>query len=204
VTRFWLIRHGEPDTETRNRCYGALDIGLSEEGRRQMARVARHLATEPLGAIYTSPRNRALESASILASSYSCLVEMAPDLREIDFGDFEGLTYDEIALRYPDLYRQWMETPTAIRFPNGESFAEVRLRATRAFEEIRRKHQEQTVALVSHGGVIRIILAHALQMPHHCIFRLAQHHAAMNLLTYMCESPCVELLNGLPAVPKDT
>jgi alpha-ribazole phosphatase/probable phosphoglycerate mutase len=112
-------------------------------------------------------------------------------LREIDFGDFEGLAYDEIAARYPDLYRQWMETPTEIQFPNGESFSAMRSRVLRSFDTIQREREGQTVAIVSHGGVNRILLARALQMPDNCIFRLAQDYAAINLL---------ELVDGLPSV----
>src|ERR1019366_7090512 len=119
TTRIWLIRHGEPAEEARQRCYGSLDVRLSEAGRRQIGRVAEYFATEAMAAVYASPLSRTLESAQILASAGERHLEIAEGLREIDFGDFEGLTYDEIAARHPDLYRQWMETPTQIRFPNG-------------------------------------------------------------------------------------
>ena len=131
MTRLWLIRHGEPAEEARHRCYGSLDVGLSEKGRAQMAEIAQYLKTESVTAIYTSPRSRALESAQILAAVPSCPIEIMADLREMDFGEFEGLPYDEIAARYPDIYRQWMETPTEVRFPNGEIFSEMRDRVLR-------------------------------------------------------------------------
>ncbi len=125
MTRFWLIRHGEPAEEVRNRCYGALDVGLSATGRAQMAQAADYLKAEPITAIYASPRARALESARILASVQPCPIrpcpiEVAEDLREIDFGDFEGLLFDEIAARYPELYSVNGWNPlTEVRFPNG-------------------------------------------------------------------------------------
>jgi alpha-ribazole phosphatase len=195
MTRLWLIRHGEPSAESRHRCYGALDVGLSEQGRVQMADVAAYLRGEHLAAVYASPLSRALESAKILAAGHACLVEVIPDLREIDFGDFEGLAYDEIAARYPDLYRQWMGTPTAIEFPNGEAFATMRARVLRAVEAIVRSRAGQTAAIVSHGGVNRILIAEALQMPEQCLFRVAQEHAAINLLSFSDGSPLVQLLN---------
>jgi len=160
-----------------------------------MALVAEYLKSEPVGAIYASPRSRALESARILGAVASCPIEVVEDLREIGFGDFEGLAYDEIAARYPHLYRQWMETPTEIQFPNGESFSEMRLRVLRAFDKIEREREGQTVAIVSHGGVNRILLARALQMPDNCIFRLAQNYAAINLLELADGLPSVQLLN---------
>jgi alpha-ribazole phosphatase len=195
MTRVWLIRHGEPAEESKNRCYGSLDIGLSEKGRRQMKEVSGHLKNEAASAIYTSPSSRARESASILTSSQSCSIEIVADFREMDFGAFEGLTYDEIAARYPDLYRQWMETPTEIRFPNGETFTEMRTRVLRAFEEILSEREGQTVMIVSHGGVNRILIAWALQMPGSNIFRLAQDYAAMNLISFAGQTPCVQFLN---------
>lgn len=195
MTRLWLIRHGEPVAEAKGRCYGALDVGLSERGRSQMAQVAEYLRAEPIAAIYSSPRSRALESARLLASAHVCSIEIVQDLREIDFGDFEGLTYDEIAARYPDLYRRWMDNPTEVRFPNGEGFAEMRPRVLRAMDAIRIEREGQTAAIVSHGGVNRIVIAQALQMPDHALFRLAQDHAAINLLSFMNASPSVQLLN---------
>jgi alpha-ribazole phosphatase len=196
MTRFWLLRHGEPAEDSRQRCYGSLDVGLSANGRVQMARVAESLATEQFSAIYTSPRSRAAESAAIVARG--CRVEIVPEFREIDFGDFEGLAYDEIAERYPDLYREWMEHPTEVRFPNGESFSAMKSRVLAAFARIRNVHEGQTVAIVSHGGVNRVLIAWALQMPDEGIFRIAQDHAAANLLVFFDETPSVRLLNRTP------
>jgi broad specificity phosphatase PhoE len=185
MTRLWLIRHGEP--------LAGLNAGLSGKGQAQMAQVAEDLRAEPIAAIYTSPQLRALESTRILAGGLP--FEVVADLREIDFGDFEGLAYDEIAARYPNLYRQWMETPTEVRFPNGETFSEMRVRVLRAFDAIRRERAGQTAVIVSHGGVNRILIAWALEMPDHCLFRLAQDYAAMNLLALIGEFPSVQLLN---------
>jgi broad specificity phosphatase PhoE len=88
-----------------------------------------------------------------------------------------------------------MENPTEVLFPNGESFPEMRDRVLRAFDAIERKHVGQTVALVTHGGVNRILLANNLQIPDNCIFRLAQDYAAINLIEFMQGSPVVRLLN---------
>ncbi|MCU1257266.1 MAG: Alpha-ribazole-5-phosphate phosphatase [Bryobacterales bacterium] len=195
MTRVWLIRHGEPAAEATHRCYGSLDVGLSKKGQEQMEHVAEYLRSEPIACIYSSPRSRAQQGARTLAFSVLRPVEVVEDLREIDFGDFEGLSYDEIGVRYPDLYRKWMEEPTEVLFPNGESFPDMRTRVLKAFEAIQRKHDGQTIAVVSHGGVNRILLAGALQIPDKCIFRLAQDYAAINLLAFMHGLPVVQLLN---------
>jgi alpha-ribazole phosphatase len=192
--RVWLVRHGEP-AGVRGRCYGKLDVGLSEAGLAQMERTAECLRPEKLEAIYASPRVRTVESARVVAGFHECSYREDARLREIDFGDFEGLTYDEIAARYPALYRQWMESPTEVQFPNGESFAAMRVRVLESFKAIHARHEGQTVAIVTHGGVIRILLAWVLQMPDGCLFRLAQDYAAMNLLAIMDGVPMVQMMN---------
>jgi broad specificity phosphatase PhoE len=105
-------------------------------------------------------------------------------LREIDFGAFEGLTYEEIATRYPRTYDRWMTRPTDVRFPDGESFATMSARVSEALEQIRRRHSGETVVTVSHGGVNRVALAHALHLDPRRIFRLAQAYACVNVIDY--------------------
>lgn len=195
MTRVWLVRHGALVEEARNRCYGALDFALSETGRAQMARAAEYLASEPLTAIYTSSLSRAIESARIIAAPKSTPIHADADLREMNFGDLEGLTYAEIATRHPDIYRQWMDAPTKVLFPNGESFGEMRARVLRAFAAIQAESEGQSVAVVTHGGVIRILIAWALKMPDNCLFRLAQDRGAISLLTITDGFPIVQLLN---------
>jgi alpha-ribazole phosphatase len=195
MTRFWLVRHGEPVEEVRNRCYGSLDARLSENGRAQMRQVAEGLRSEHLAEIYASPHCRALESAHIIGAAACCAIRIVADFREIDFGDFEGLSYDQIAALYPELYARWMETPTEVRFPNGETFSEMRIRVLNAFHSIHREREDQTVGIVSHGGVNRIVLGWALQMPDECLFRLAQDYGAINLLSFVDNVPSVQLVN---------
>jgi alpha-ribazole phosphatase/probable phosphoglycerate mutase len=113
----------------------------------------------------------------------------------MDFGNLEGLAYDDIAARYPDVYAQWMQAPAQVRFPNGESLSDLRARVLQAFHAIRQEREGETVALLSHGGVNRILLAWALEIPDGCLFRLAQDYAAMNLLTFSHDSATVELMN---------
>jgi alpha-ribazole phosphatase/probable phosphoglycerate mutase len=196
TTRFWLIRHGETEEWTRGRCYGSLDVGLSPNGRLQIARVAQTLKREPIAVVFSSPLHRALESACAIATECSCPCEVLPALREIDFGDFEGIPYDEIAARYPAEYRCWMQEPAKVAFPNGESFSLLRARVLDAFMGIAEQRAGQTVAIVSHGGAIRALIAWALQIPDDCVFRVAQEAGAINLLVLTEGTPSVQLLNA--------
>jgi len=199
----WLLRHGEPVAETRGLCYGTLDIELSAEGVRQAKLASVVLRSQPLAAIYSSPRRRCLAGARILARERTCPVETIDALGEIDFGEFEGQSYDEIAAEYPGLYREWMERPTEFHFPGGESFEQMWERVTNTGRFLRDRHigksmVGESIAIVTHGGVIRILLAEALELPRRNIFRIDQCYGAINRIKYCDETAVVELVNLRP------
>jgi alpha-ribazole phosphatase/probable phosphoglycerate mutase len=196
VTEVWLIRHGETAAEYRGRCYGSSDVELSETGIRQMQAVAAALTDARLSAVYCSPRTRCRTGAQLIAAVHACPVRAVSALRELDFGEFEGRTYDEIASTHPDIYKQWMQTPTEVRFPGGEGFAEMRDRVLAVMEQLRRQNTASSFAVVAHGGVNRIVLADALGIPAAKIFRIGQKYAAMNLVQYYEEQPIVQLVNA--------
>lgn len=195
TNRVILIRHGEPETSAKGRCYGKLDVGLSVNGRRQIERTTRLLERFTLAAVYSSPRVRATESAKIIAEKNNLIIETREDFAEIDFGDFEGLEYQTVERRFPEIYRQWMNEPTTVEFPNGESFARMQTRVLCAANELKLRHVNKTFAVVSHGGANRIVLAHALGMRNADIFRLAQDFAAANAIDFYGEFPVVKMLN---------
>ena len=105
TTRIWLIRHGEPSPESRGRCYGRMNVGLSAEGKRQMLAVSSRLRDEPISAIYASPRSRTIESAEILQQDRSCPITIEGGFCEIDFGDFEGKPYEILLSPGSGIYR---------------------------------------------------------------------------------------------------
>jgi alpha-ribazole phosphatase len=196
ATRLILVRHGEPEEAARGRCYGKLDVGLSDAGRDQIERVSRALASSDVAVVYASPRQRAVESARIVARPHGVAPVIVDDLGEIDFGLFEGLAYDEAALAYPEIYRTWMERPTEVAFPGGESFARMRERVARAVLALRNAHRRQTVAVVSHGGTNRVALAEALNLASADVFRFDQSFASVNIVDYFDDTPLVRLING--------
>lgn len=195
-TVLWLLRHPEPEASARGRCYGSLDVALSDLGIRQAQSVAKSLATEPLAAIYSSPRKRCMQAASVLGANRDCAVETVNALCELDFGEFEGRSYEEIATLYPDVYWQWMERPTETHFPGGEAFTEMCSRVLGAARELRSRHAGQSIAIMTHGGVNRIILADALGMEASEIFRIGQRYGAVNAIRYFEQTPTIELVNA--------
>jgi alpha-ribazole phosphatase/probable phosphoglycerate mutase len=193
VSTLVLVRHAEPVDDMRGRCYGSLDVPLSERGVAQVQSLVARLS-DPYEVVVTSPRTRAAETAAPLAAARDVPLHVDERLREIDFGAFEGQTYEEIERTEPELFRRWMETPTEVRFPGGESYADVRERALAAYAEIRTTHG--CAVVVAHGGVIRAGLAAWLGMPDDRIFRLAQRHCGVSVVDWVDETPIVRLLNG--------
>jgi alpha-ribazole phosphatase/probable phosphoglycerate mutase len=194
-TVLWLIRHPEPDEAVRGTCYGSLDVPLSPHGIEHAQSIARWLASHRLDAVYTSPSKRCIDTARCIAVNRSCGVEPADGLRELDFGEFEGRRYDEIAELHPDLYRDWMEDPTRVQFPGGENFQEMATRVIAAAHALVSRHSGQQILFVSHGGPNRIILAEVLGVPSNNLFRIAQRYGAINCIRYNGNLPAVELMN---------
>ena len=121
--RLVLVRHAEAEESARGRCYGSLDVGLSANGCAQCEQLAAALAGEPIAAVVSSPRVRATATAAAIARPHGLEATVDPNLRELDFGELEGRSYDEIAASLPELYAEWMTRPTRVRFPGGRATA---------------------------------------------------------------------------------
>ena len=199
MTRVVLVRHAEPDEDARGRCYGRLDVGLSQAGLASARHLAESLGAVEFEAVYVSPRLRAVQTAAALG----VMPTVDDRLRELDFGELEGRTYDEIEREQPELFRRWMDTPTLVRFPGGESYAELRDRVAAAVRDIVAAN-DRTVALVSHGGVIRAALAASLGLPDERAFALDVGYARVSVVDWFDGTAVVRLVNGVSAdIPAD-
>lgn len=196
ATQVILVRHTEPEAAARGRCYGRLDVDLSDAGRRHAEGLGTALASFGVGALFSSPQRRALETARFIGARLDLEPTEHPELAEIDFGEFEGRRYEEIAASEPALYRAWMDTPTAVRFPGGESFTDLRARVLPAVAEIRAAHAGSVVVLVAHGGVIRAVLAAALALPDDEIFGLPQDYGGVSIVDFSAAGAAVRAVNA--------
>lgn len=194
VTRLVLCRHAE--TDARGRVCGSLDAELSETGRGQAALLARTLEREPVAAVYASPLRRALETAWPVAAAHGLEPVAVDGLREVDFGELEGLTFAEAEAAAPEVYAAWMRDPATVVFPSGGSFADVAARAAAAIDGIRAGNGGETVVVVAHGGPLRAILAACLGLPGGAAFRLDQRPCAVNVVDWHGDEPLVRVLNA--------
>jgi alpha-ribazole phosphatase len=193
ATRLLLVRHAEPDESMRGRCYGRLDVELSPAGMRHAAAIGEALRAQDVAAVYSSPLRRAVDTARPLAAQHGLDPIAREGLRELDFGELEGLRYDEIVLKHADLYRSWMEDPSSVSFPGGEALADLRARALAEVAEIRARHDAQTAAVVAHGGVVRVVLADALELPDRAFFRLDQPYGALSVVDWIEGVPVIRV-----------
>ena len=195
--RILLLRHGETDASSRGRCYGKLDVPLSEEGRQQVERAATLLHTLSPDAIVSSPRTRALDSAGIVAKRCQLSVQTEERFAELDFGDFEGKRYEDVEREDPDFYTRWMASPTEVSFPNGESYSRMAQRVVAAYQQRVQNAASHKVLLVAHGGVNRIILSDVLDLDPAHVFRLEQSYAGISIIDYYDTTPVLRVMNVL-------
>jgi broad specificity phosphatase PhoE len=158
VTELLLVRHGETDWNAERRFQGHADQPLNETGRAQARALADELAAEEIDAVYTSDLARARETAEIIAGALGVEVVPSRELREIDVGDWQGLSWPEIEDRFPDGARRWHEDGHG--WTGGETYVELAGRVVAALERIAAEHPEGRVLVVCHGGTTRAVRAH--------------------------------------------
>lgn len=181
-TKVVLVRHGETEWNRVERFRGLTDIELNETGRRQAWAVAQRLSGWQIGAIYSSPLKRALHTAQPIAEARGLEVTTLPGIADVDYGLWAGLSAEEARAQYPEVYETWVHTPLLARFPQGESLRQVQDRAWSALEEISSAHQGQTILLVSHVVVNRVLICSALELGGDAFWRIGQDITAINVL----------------------
>lgn len=160
-----LVRHGETPWNREGRFQGQDEVGLSRRGVAQSRRVAKALASMRPTALYSSPLARTMETACELSRQLSLPIIQVEELQEVNLGELEGITNQEMQARYPQIHALWRHDPSQVLFPGGESLPKLQERAWRAIEEIERSHSDDVVIVVSHNFAIRTIVFRLLDIP---------------------------------------
>lgn len=184
MTRLFLVRHGETEWNKTLRYQGHMDIPLSEVGLAQAEKLALRLSKEKLDAVYSSDLSRALETARAAAKYHNVSVDVIPELRETNFGRWEGLTYKEIKQQFPEIADGWRVNPRDIKAPDGESLGEVSERCFIGLDKILTDNPGRNVLLVAHGGIIRIIVAKVLGIDINDYWKIKQTNVALNIIEF--------------------
>lgn len=195
MTRLIVVRHGQTLWNLERKYQGHSDIALTDKGIKQAEAVAARLAEEKIDAVYASDLSRAFKTAACIADKHGLTVQVVPALREIKFGDWEGLTYEQISEQWPGLLGKLWTTPDELQIPGGESFQQLKERAYAAIEKIVAAHPDQTVIVVAHGGTIGTILCAMLDIHLNHVWSIRQDNTAVNIIEYYEGRPTITLLN---------
>lgn len=198
MVKLILVRHGETAWNKQGRFQGQSDVPLSEAGIKQAEQLAKFFPLEHLNAIYASDLKRAHLTALKVAERFSLPVHTEKAFREMNFGVWEGLTYEEIASRWQDAVENFFQRPDLLEVPQGESFAELQARAVKRVQEIVAAHEGASahVAIFAHGAVIRALLAYFLHMPLRYLWSIRQYNTAVNIVRIDDGHPTIELVNS--------
>ncbi|WP_043614725.1 bifunctional RNase H/acid phosphatase [Nonomuraea candida] len=192
ATSLLLLRHGETELSLERRFSGVGDAELTANGLAQASAAAERLSREPyrLDVIVTSPLKRARQTAEAVARRTGLDVEVAEDLREIDFGAWEGHTFTEVQRRWPAELSAWLADPD-VAPSGGESFATAARRVGAARERLVERYEGKTVLAVSHVTPIKLLLTDALLAPLAALYRMHLDVACLSLVEYYADGPAV-------------
>ncbi len=195
-TRIYLFRHGETANAHEVCLNGHYDVDLSERGLEQSRLIAESLKKHPIRAVYSSDLQRTAKGAALIAEAHGLQPVAFPELRELSFGHWEGMSLKDLESKHPGEMDKRIKQTEIFRADGGETFSELQARVLPRFSEIVDRHPGETIALLCHGGVNRVILSHVMGFPISKIFSIAQEYAAVNIIQYYRDQVVVELMNG--------
>ena len=181
MTRFILVRHGQTEWNRFQRFRGRVDIDLDETGLRQVEATADRITRWEVKAIYSSPLKRSMTTARIIAHRLGLEVQPMEGINDMDFGRWQGLSIAEVREQYPELFDLWRFSPERLKIPEGETLEQVRTRVAACVDEVAAKHDGETVALVSHRVVCKVLLCYLLGSDNSHFWQIAQDATAINL-----------------------
>jgi broad specificity phosphatase PhoE len=200
--RLFAVRHGATEWSGA-RFAGWRDIPLSDVGRRQCEAVARALAENQAAAVWASPLERARVSAEILAKPHRLEVRLSEAFREMRFGPWEGLTREEVAARFPREWETWRTSPGRLSTPGAEPLTAVAERVAAGLDALRGAHDGQTVILVTHAIVIRLLVLAALGLGPDRLWTVEAAPGGISELEYRKDWVTVHRMNTLAHLDQD-
>ena len=196
-TRIHLIRHGQVVGHDQKRYNGQTDVALTDLGIEQYHCLKERLADAPISACYTSDLTRCQTGAHIICEQFSLEPVRRSELRELNIGVWEGLTWQEVQSNWPEEWQARLADLVHFRVARGENLLEVEARVMPVIAEIVERHKGQELLVVGHGGVNRIVLLNAIGAPLAGMFNIEQTYGCYNIIDYYADGRAtVKLLNG--------
>lgn len=195
MTRLLLVRHGESEYNSAQRFAGHIDVGLTDKGHRQAERLRDRLNGEKIDAVYCSDLQRARLTAEVAIEGRNLIVSMCPELREINYGDVDGLPFAEIQRLHPELARKIHDSDLGMAFPGGESFLEFVDRVESFTEKLTRHGPSDNVLVVAHGGPLRTLLCSLLAVGQKSWWQFRIDNASLTIVDTYEKRAILSLLN---------
>ena len=197
MSRLLLVRHGDTKLDNAIRFWGITDVELNAKGIRQAERLRDRLATEKINAAYASNLSRARVTAETIASRHRLDITTRDELNEINFGFLEGLTFEEISQRHPEMAEVLSRWAIKPKFPGGESLDELDNRVQK-FLKILQKHQpEETILIVSHAGTLRLMICNLMGMGPERWRHMQLDLASLSIIETYPQGAILSLLNDI-------
>ena len=200
MIRLIMVRHGQTIWNREKRYQGQSDTPLDETGIAQAAALAGYFTGQAVDHIYSSDLQRAWRTALPIGLAVGVTPVSEPRLREGSFGEWEGLTYDEINRRWPGELAAWLADPITRVPPAGETLERIMSRLGSVLDLIRERHDGQTVMVVSHGGALRAMVLYALGLPSPAFWRLSLGSAAVSEMRLYPDVSVLTLFNDTHVV----
>ncbi|SHJ90294.1 histidine phosphatase family protein [Tepidibacter formicigenes] len=197
MVKFIFVRHGITIDNENMRLSGFIDSKLSDIGKEQVKKTCNRLKYEGIDYIYSSPLTRAVETAREIADFKNVEIKICQNFREMNFGDFEGLTFKEIQDKYKDEFNKLKKDAFKYKFPNGENMIEFHHRISSQLDDIIKKHDNETVLIVSHSGVIRSSLSHLLSKDHIYHWNFKIDNCSITIVEVMDNFAVINTLNNI-------
>jgi broad specificity phosphatase PhoE len=183
ATRLILVRHGETEWNRVERFRGRADVPLNAAGLAQAEATARRIAhTWQPAAVIASPLGRAVQTGEAIARACDLTVEPIPDLMDIDYGQWQGLTAEQVGEQWPELLARWHAAPHTLEIPGGETLSQLRARAVSALVTSIQRFRGQTFVLVGHTVLNRVLLLAMLGLGNERFWHLRQGTCAINVI----------------------
>jgi phosphoserine phosphatase len=196
MTKIILVRHGHVEGISPERFRGRADLMLTPEGHKQAEATARRILTAwTPAAVYSSPLSRARATAEAIGKPADLAPRPIDGLIDVDYGEWQGLTPDQVGTQWRELLDTWYRAPDWAAIPGGETLQDVLARAVSALRQVIQGHPSDTVVLVGHDSINRVILLHAMQLPLSRYWWLAQRPCAINELDFSENGFVVQTLN---------
>ena len=197
MSRLLLVRHGDTELNSAERYWGHSDVKLSATGLRQAERLRDRLTAERIDAIYSSDLRRASVTAETIGSRHRLEVVICSELREVNFGKLEGLTFEEISQLYPEVTKLWVEGNPELKYPGGESLNGFNKRVSDFASRLEKHALEETILIVAHSGSLRTLMCQLLgiELRYRRQFRLDL--ASLSILETYSQGAILSLLNDV-------